>query len=166
MHDGLYPLIGVPLPRQTHFQVIVRQGLGPVAAPVFEGGVQRDCLKFAADEAAHEGELALGPEFAKNAIALARDMHRDLVGHARGGGAWARGESKYVQIGEWQIFDQGASLFEFGVGFTREPDHYVRADCRIWHGGANLLDLLAVMPGAVFPVHAAKNWVAAGLHGK
>ena len=70
-----------------------------------------------------------------------------------------------MQVGERQVFDHAARGFELGVGLAGESDHHVGADRGGGHGGANLFDLLAIVPRTIFAMHAPQHRVAAGLHG-
>ena len=86
-----------------------------------------------------------------------------LIGHGGGRGAGARGVGEDVEVGEGQVGDEAAGGVEFGVGFAGESDHNVGADSGGGHGGANLLDLLAIVPGTILAMHAAQHGIAAGL---
>ena len=70
-----------------------------------------------------------------------------------------------MQIGERQFLDHAARRFEFGLCLAGKSDHHVGADGRGRHGSANFLDLLAIVPGTIFAMHAPQNGIASGLHG-
>ncbi len=54
-------------------------------------------------------------------------------------------------------------LLEFSFGLAGKAGHHIGADRGGGHGGTDLFDLLAIVPGTIFAVHAAKHGIAAGL---
>jgi len=70
-----------------------------------------------------------------------------------------------MQVGERQVSDEAARSFEFGIGFPRESGHDVSANRGGGHGSTNLFDLLAIVPGTIFAMHAPEHSVTAGLQG-
>ena len=102
-------------------------------------------------------------KIAQDAVALAGDMNRNLVWHGGCGRPGSCRVGEDVQVGKRQFFDDAARIFKFSVGFCGETDHDVGADCGGRHGGANLFNLFAIVPGAISAVHAAEDGIAAGL---
>src|SRR5581483_2734165 len=118
-----------------------------------------------ADEGAHELSFLLCCEVAKDVVAFARNFYWDLVRHGCSRRARASRECEDMQVGERQVFHHTVRLFELRLGFAWESDHYVRANGGCGHGGANFLDLLAIVPGTIFAMHAAEHGITTGLHG-
>src|SRR5947208_6624956 len=79
LHSDGSPPIGLVLAVQTQFEVIVGQRFGELALRVISNHIQRNGFERVANEAAHEGQLLLGGQLAQDAVAFARDMHRDLL---------------------------------------------------------------------------------------
>src|ERR1700688_3716585 len=124
---------------------------------------ERNGLQLFPYKGSHKGLFFFGGEIAQDFVALAGDVDGNLIGHGRCRRTGAGGEGEDVQISEGQVFDEAAGGFEFGVGLTGESGHDVGADGGDGHGGVNFFDLLAIVPGTIFAVHAAKHGVTAGL---
>ncbi len=159
------PPIGLVAPFHVRLLIIVGKSFGELGVATSVDGVQGDGLQRLSDECLHKGELLFGGKVAQDFIALAGDLHGNLIRHGGGGGTGARGVGEDVQISERQVCDEAAGGFEFGVGFAGESSHDVGSDGGGGHGSANLFDLLAIVPRSIFAVHAAEHGVTARLQG-
>src|SRR5438270_3589995 len=79
LHGHSAPGISFVPPLQPQFQVVIGQRFGELAFRVISNHIQRNGFERVANEAAHEGQLLLGGQLAQDAVAFARDMHRDLL---------------------------------------------------------------------------------------
>ena len=153
---------GVASP-QIELLIIVGQGLSELSVGAVVYDAERDGIEWLAYERLHEGLLLGGGEIAQDFVALARDVDWNLIRHGGGWSARARGVGEDVQISEGQVFNQAPRGFEFGVGLAGKSHQDVGANSGSGHGGANLFNLLAIMPGTIFAMHAPQNRVTAGL---
>src|SRR5258707_4538151 len=90
-------------------------------------------------------------------------MSGNLIRHGSGGSAGTCGICEDVQVSEGKLFNHTTRFFKLGGGFAGESHHDVGSYGGRGHGGANLFNLLAIMPGTIFSVHTAKYGVAARL---
>lgn len=155
---------------EFHGEEVGGEGTGPGHGTA-EGGdggrrVEGDRRKRAAKETAAMGEALFLGELAEGGHALADDRggHRICGVEGPAARAGARREREEMEITEGQTADESEGFVELVVGFAGESGHHIRAECEIRAcGGENVGGLLLVVPGAVTPVHAAKNRVRAGL---
>src|SRR2546422_6896060 len=99
--------------------------------------------------------MLLVRKMAENPVALAGDVQRDLIWHS---GRWRPGSRRVgedVQVGKRQIFNGAVRLFKLDVGLAGEANHNIGADGGSRHGGANLFNLLAIVPWTVAAIHSA-----------
>src|SRR5689334_16198644 len=124
----------------SQLDVVVGQSFSGTAMVL----LQRDCLQALTNKLSAEGSILLSRKFAQDSIAFARSPHRHLVGHCSRRSAGSRGVSEYMKVGEWQLCQETARLFEGGVIFTGKSDHHVRTDCRVRHKAFDFQDLVGV----------------------
>src|SRR6266850_2938113 len=154
-----HPLVGRVLTLQAQLQVIFCERLRTVLIVL----VQRNGINGPAHKRAPEGEILAGSKLTQHAIALARELHRNLIGHHRCWRARAGGKGKNVQVGEWQPFNKGAAFFEKFISFAREANHNVSPDGGIGHGGSSLVNSFRIVPGAILAMHPAQDPITARL---
>src|SRR4051812_49846150 len=112
--------------------------------------MQRDRGDRLPKECLAELEILFRRELAQDSVALARDLHGNLIRHLGCRCSRPRRISEDMQVREWKRLDESATLFEQLICLTGKADHHVSSDCCILHSRSNLADAFLVVPRTIF----------------